>query len=391
MLARVTSATDKTRLLVRLVSADEALEQRLLSAFATAQRFQLETTRGTLADRQRDLTSLPPPSLLICDIDPESAAEWRALESLLAHWPTRPAIILLSQTLGESAARRLLRLQIADWLPRLSSEADLVAGCEQALEPKVIGNGHRTRCLAFMSAIGGAGSTSLALAATSILAGKGKNALEKACVVDLDFQFGSVADHLDIVGNLNLAEIASAPERLDAHLFEIMLSRHGSGLTMLASPASLPPDNPVDAHFVGRLLNLAASRFEHLVIDMPHGELSWSESVARGADQFFIVTDLTVVGLRQARRMTDLLGARWGIPVDGAVIVNKSPRFGLWGGLTKKHAQEVLGTRLAGFVSDRQRLVRDAQNRGVLLSQVKRSNAVEADLRAIVTKSKEFL
>ena len=107
MLARVTSATDKTRLLVRLVSADEALEQRLQSAFATAQRFQLETTRGTLADRQRDLTSLPPPSLLICDIDPESPAEWRALESLLAHWPTRPAIILLSQTLGESAARRL--------------------------------------------------------------------------------------------------------------------------------------------------------------------------------------------------------------------------------------------------------------------------------------------
>ena len=56
------------------------------------------------------------------------------------------------------------------------------------------------------------------------------------------------------------------------------------------------------------------------------------------------------------------------------------------GGVNKGHAREVLGDRIAGFVSDCGKLVRDSQNRGLLMSQVKKRNRIEAELNRILLR-----
>ncbi len=386
MFAQVINRKSNDRLLVRLVTADPAMEKRLRTALVQASRYHLDVVRGSVSQRQGELAALPPTSLLICDIDQADPTEWQALEKVLAQSPTRPAVILLSNRLDDAGARRLLRLQITDWMPRDSSEAELASGCENALKPQANGSGHHAHCIAFMSAVGGAGSTTLGLAAASILAGKSKGGLERACAVDLDFHFGSVPDHLDLAPNLQLREVSATPERLDAHLLEVMLTRHRSGLAMLASPPSLERDEVADIGLVGRLLDLAVAKFDHVVIDLPHAVQPWTENVVRGADRVYIVTELSVIGLRQARRMCDAMAKHWGLPVEGSVIVNKYSGFGLRG-MRKRHAREILGTRLAGFVANQPRIAREAQDRGVLLSEIKRSNSIEKDLRAIVTKT----
>ena len=53
-------------------------------------------------------------------------------------------------------------------------------------------------------------------------------------------------------------------------------------------------------------------------------------------------------------------------------------------GSAEGHAREVLGDRLAGFTSHCSSPVLDAQNRGLLLSQVKKRNRVEAELQPIL-------
>lgn len=386
MFAQTIKDTDKNRLLVRLVTADPALEAHLRASLSPAQRYHLETVSGSLQACQSSLGSMPPASLLVCDFAQDQTTEWTALERLLTQLPARPAIILLSDRLSEASARRLLRLQITDWLPRDSSLPELLTGCEQALKPATTTLPHHATCLAFMSAVGGAGSTTLALAAAEAINGRVKTAIEKTCVADLDFQFGPLCDHLDLTPNLKLEELSAAPERLDAHLFEVMLSRHKSGLAILASRIAADREMAVEPAVVGQLLDLAAAKFEHLIIDLPHAMQSWTEHVLRGADRVFIVTELSVVGLRQARRLADLLEQRWNIPVKSSIIVNKYVRFGLRG-MRKRHAQEILGARLAGFVANLPKVAGEAQDHGVLLSSIRRSNAIQRDLSGIVTTS----
>jgi len=371
-------------IVIRLVTADEALEQRVRSALAPTRRFRLEQTRGSLLEAEKALASNAYASLLLVEFDQENPSELAALNGLVQRWKDPPAIILISRGMNEAVARKLLRLRIADWLPRTFSERDLLLACEHALAPGNVGTGlKQAQCTAFIPALGGAGNTTLSLAAANVLAKKLAVPLSRCCVIDLNLQSGAVADNLGIAPTLNLEEIAAAPERLDQHLLEVMLSRHASGLTVLAAPPAFAGCEKVDAQLVVRLLDLAAGMFDSIVIDMPRFWSPWCESVLSGSDNFYIVTEMTVAGLRQARWLADVLQTTFGLDVRGSVIVNKVSWLGR-GGVKKAHAKEMLGDRLAGFVADRTQLVREAQNRGVLLSDIKRSNRIEADLLHII-------
>ena len=164
--------------------------------------------------------------------------------------------------------------------------------------------------------MGGAGATTLSLAAAAVLGGKSRAGLGQCCVVDLNFQTGVLADYLDLAPNLQFAEIAAAPERLDGHLLKVMLSRHSSGLAILAAPQSLGVET-IGPDLVGRLLDLAALQFEHIVIDLPRLWLPGTKNVVCGTDALYIVTELTVVGLRQACRFADLLEGKFGVAAKG--------------------------------------------------------------------------
>ena len=378
---RVTNSEEV--LLVRLVTADRVLEQRVREALAATQRYHIESLHGTLTAVAGKLGRENHCSLLILDLRSDPATDLATLQALLATWSIPPAIIVMSDRLGEADARRFLKLQISDWLPKQSTPAEIAKACQQALEPSASSGGaDQAYCIAFFPAIGGAGTTTLSLAAASVLGQRARSSLEKCCVVDLDFQSGSVTDHLDLTPNLQLSEIASSPERLDAQLLEVMLSRHASGLAVLAAPPSLTVDEQIDAHLIGRLLDLVSSRFRNIVIDMPRAWTPWSDSVVRGANKVFIVTEMTVAGLRQASRTAEMLEQKCGIATTGSIIVNKCPWFSE--GIKKSHVRQSLGERLALILPDCRRLTREAQNRGVLLSEVKRSNKLASELRSLL-------
>jgi hypothetical protein len=88
-------------------------------------------------------------------------------------------------------------------------------------------------------------------------------------------------------------------------------------------------------------------------------------------------------GLRQANWFAGQLSEQLGADMRRSVIVNKVSWFGL-AGIKKKHAEDVLGDYLGGFVPDSFNDVRTAQNQGILLSKVKSNNPVEVALRKIL-------
>ena len=371
-----------SKLLVQLATVNAALGHRLATVLETTGRFHVEL----VVDQLAKLAASPQhavASLRVLEIDPRSQSDLATLESLLRGATPPRATIIVADGLGEEGARRLLKLQVSDWLSTSCTDQEFIAACEQALNPTQPGLVKHARCTTFVPALGGAGATTLSLAAAAVLGGKSRAGLGQCCVVDLNFQTGVLADYLDLAPNLQFAEIAAAPERLDGHLLKVMLSRHSSGLAILAAPQSLGGAEAIGPDLVGRLLDLAALQFEHIIIDLPRVWLPSSKSVVSGTDALYIVTDLTVVGLRQASRFADMLEQKLGVATKGTVIVNKV-RWIANGGLSKGQAREVLGDRLAGFTSHSSSLVLDAQNRGLLLSQVKKRNRVEAELEPIL-------
>lgn len=370
------------RQLVRVISADGGLAQRLGKVLDTARRFHIETTSGPLSRMAGADEFGAHASVIVVQLEGDDDGNLSKLEHFM-HSARPPApVIVVSGALSTEAARRLVRLRVSDWLPHDCSDEDLATACEKAVSPDGGRNrADRARCFAFFSAVGGSGATTLAINALAAVADKGKPA--RACLVDLDFQSGRLADYLDVEPNLDLTEISTTPERLDAQLLDVMLSRHASGVSVIAAPASLSAFTTVSSEAIGRLLDLASAKFDNLVLDMPPVWMPWCKPVVGGVDRFFIVTDLSVAGLRMARRLANLIANECEIDAARSVIVNKSSWRGT-AGVRKRHARDILGEYLAGFVPNAGKRLLEEQNRGMVIATNSAGKSVRDALKPIL-------
>ncbi len=146
-------------------------------------------------------------------------------------------------------------------------------------------------------------TTILALETAAILNRHGKKLGRSTCVVDLNFQHGSCAEYLDIEPRFDITEIENAPERLDRQLLDVMLSRHESGLSLIAAPNQPSEMRTFKPALVVRLLDLVSAYFDYVVIDVPRIWFPWTETVLMGSNRVFVVADMTVPSIRHAKRM----------------------------------------------------------------------------------------
>ena len=91
-----------------------------------------------------------------------------------------------------------------------------------------------------------------------------------------------------------------------------MLSHHASGLAVIAAPNRPAEMRSFDPDVVTRLLDLVSSHFDYVVIDMPRTWFSWTDSVLLGSNKLFIVSEMTVPGLRHAKQLVDAIRERLG-------------------------------------------------------------------------------
>jgi pilus assembly protein CpaE len=235
----------------------------------------------------------------------------------------------------------------------------------------------------FIPAAGGVGVTTLAIQTALLLQG-GKGSHASVCLVDLDFQHGAVADHLDIEPRLDLNEIEPRPERLDRQLLEVMLSRHSSGLSVIAAPSRPAEMRSFDPLVVTRLLDLVSANFNYVVIDMPRTWFSWTDDVLLGSNRLFVVSEMTVPCLKLAKNLLSAIGERLGEGCRPQVLVNRFEQRVFTPTLKLSDIEKALGAAFGGVIPNNYRVVREAIDRGVPLDEVKPGNNVIAALKKIV-------
>ena len=121
------------------------------------------------------------------------------------------------------------------------------------------------------------------------------------------------------------------------------------------------------------------------VIDMPRMWHSWTDGILAGSDRTFIVTDMTVPGLRFARRIADQVNSRLSLKAPARVIVNRCERRFFSGvGLRRGDVASALDGIFAGEIANNYQLVREAIDQGVPLETVKAGNNISTGMRRIL-------
>lgn len=371
----------KTKRIV-LVSTDKSFVQKTRTAFASSEAVALVTVEKNITELRGEIQEADC-SAVIVDMDAAKLNEIEALQRITRRLERRAAIIVVTQEFNASAARILVQLQVADFLVKPLTTADLVRSCVRALEGPGREENTESQIYTFMPAAGGVGTTTLTLQ-TAFQLHHSVTRGSSTCVVDLNFQQGSCAEYLDLEPRFDINEIENQPERLDRQLLDVMLSKHASGLCVLAAPARPAEMRTFNADVVVRMLDLVSAYFDNVVIDMPRTWFPWTETVLLGSNKLYIVAEMTVPCLRHTQRLIQAVYETVGKEVKPNVIVNRFEQRLFESGIKRADVQAFLGEHFVGGISNNYKLVREAVDRGVPLHEIDPNANVVNDLRRIV-------
>ena len=173
----------------------------------------------------------------------------------------------------------------------------------------------------FLGAKGGCGVTTLASNFAILLA---QESGEKTLLIDLGLPLGDVAINLGIVARYSTDNAFQDPTRMDASFLASLLSRHASGLFVLAAPGELQrTEVTVDA--VDKLLAVARQSFDFVVIDAGSRLDLKSSALFDVSATIYLITQVGVSELRNTNRLVTQLFANRGRKLQ--IVLNRyTPR-----------------------------------------------------------------
>lgn len=220
------------------------------------------------------------------------------------------------------------------------------------------GRGH---VAAFVSAASGDGSSTVALNTAYALA---HHFQQPTVIIDMDYQFGMIARHLDVNAPFGIRELFDNPDRgIDATLVSKMLFAYGDNMRIIAAPSELKYYPLIKPEIISELIQVLRSQFAFVIIDTPHIWADWTSSILSGADSIVPVSQLWLRSLTHFTRMQNTWQEN-GIDLSKiSLTINRSgARFRE--AITPQDFTRVSGRSVQAFIANDIKTVVQAENQG---------------------------
>jgi len=312
-------------------------------------------------------------------------------------------VILIAEEVSPIALHQLLRLGADDFVPYPLPEGALHEAIERLgqsdLPPELpartgeppafkTSGGRDGVILPVHGFSGGVGATTFAVNLAWELANPEPNkknpvAPPRVCLIDLDFQYGSVATYLDLPRRDVVFELLQDTAHMDAESFKQALLTFNEKLHVLTAPNDMLPLDFINGEDVERIIEMARANFDFVVIDMPSTVVSWTETVLNHAHVYFGLLELDMRSAQNTLRMIRALRAE-NLPFEKIrYILNRAPKFtDLTGKSRVKRLAESLDIAIEVQLSDCGRVVTQANDHGLPLAL----SAAKAPLRKEIQK-----
>lgn len=322
---------------------------------------------------------------VILEVQPDDDASMRRLAALRA---ANPALLVVAAVRNAEIplVRALLRSGINDVVALPLQASELTAVLDQ-LRTEIAAKGGRDvkmgALVSIIKSVGGVGATTIATQAASLHARSAKQAGERVCLFDFDVQFGSVGTCLNITSSLTLADLLQAGNRVDRELLGSVTVETPTGLHVVTAPTEIMPLEAVNADQVFRVIELAQRNFDTIYLDLPGNWTNWSMSLVARSEVIFLVCELTIASLRQARRQIALLRDQDIDPARIHVIANRVEKK-LFRAIGLEDAAAALDHPVNLSIANDFPLVSSALDQGVLIQELKARSRICKDMADIV-------
>lgn len=318
------------------------------------------------ADAPLPVELLANAKVLVVEVDPAVPASVRRVSQIRNdHQDLR--IIAAMGRADVSLVRTLIRQGISDVATLPFNGDELVTQLLEAMAPlrrKAL-DPSLAPVVTVVRSIGGCGATTLATHLAAAIAAESNDG-KGVCLIDLDVQSGATSSYLGLSPKASVMALLEASDRLDDELLRSVVVDSGSGFSVIAAPEVITPLDAIGQDSLGKVIALLRKTYAHVVVDLPADWTNWALSLAADSSAILLVTDISISGLRQARRRLDLLSSVGVDPAAIKVIANRMERR-FFKTIGVGDVSQALHCDVAAALDDEGAALRSAQDQGLLI------------------------
>ena len=345
-------------LLIALVGPDIERRHAVAKALADSGRATVREFRSYPAGSD-DLQLLLEQSfdVILVDLDSDQTAALELVESVKASRTS--TVMVYSQKDDARLAINFMRAGAREYL-LLPLEQGVV---EEALARTTHIDRARTRAaenplgrlLVFLGAKGGSGVTTVACNLAIALA---RDSEKTTLLIDLAAPIGDAALTLGISAEYSTEDAFQNANRLDAGFLERLVTRHSSGLFVLAAPSKIA-EVEASKLAIDKLIAVARHKFDHVVVDVGSRIDVADTALFREATTIYLVTLTGISDLRNSNRVISQFFTAGSPALE--IVVNRFEQR-LIGGVGEESVVKALGKQIRWKIPDDQQAVREMMN-----------------------------
>ena len=299
------------------------------------------------------------PAIAVVVLPQGDRQEFEQLVDFAAQHAHEIFLVLIGDEISANDYKRLIRSSGADWVSANADPAEVVEiiarrrQSEPGRHPATALPAGRPVTISFVPSAGGVGNATLVLETAAQIKTDKATQQRKICIVDLDFQTSHVCDYLDSEARLHVADLSSAPERLDEHLFNSFRTRHSSGIDIFAAPRSKFAWEALNINALDALFTMIARRYDLVLIDCPVPWFSWTTQIIAASDAAVVTGINTIPCLRQVCETLAMVRSSGSTSLQVAIAINRCDYTMLGSIARRKQVEMVLRNEQLFFIANR--------------------------------------
>ncbi|MCG3136431.1 MAG: hypothetical protein HJJLKODD_00264 [Phycisphaerae bacterium] len=273
-------------------------------------------------------------------------------------------IFALSESTDGQLILAAMRAGIAEFLTKPLDVELLSIAFDRVVSRKTTGD-NSGQLITVVGSAGGVGATMLAsnlAVELAAMTGPGQVAL-----VDMDYRFGQVATMLDVQPSFTIADLVESTEQLETSMLERAMTKHESGVHILARPHHFAQADMITAATCAGVLTNLQQLYKYVVVDGPSRFDVGGKPIFDLADINLLLIQLLVTSVRNVHRIVESM-REVGFNMDRVKIVcNRVGKES--GSISIEYVEETLNHKVFISLPDDWTTVCSAINMGIPLNK----------------------
>jgi pilus assembly protein CpaE len=217
---------------------------------------------------------------------------------------------------------KVMRAGATEYLLKPVSEVDLASALQKLGRLWLVRPAPESetgRVYTVFSPKGGVGVTTLAI---NIATHIHQTTRKPTIIVDLDLYAGDVTTFLNLKPSYTISDVTSNISRLDKNFLQGVITKHESGVYVLADPQKVEEGASISGDDIKKVLSLLKTMFSYIIIDTESSFHSSTTTALEMSDMVLLVFVMSLPGIKDVQRYLNYL-EKIGIQDKIHLVVNR--------------------------------------------------------------------